>query len=366
VKSNALFFLGVLAALVVSWAGIVLGSNAQLGALPPYYDDNDQATYPQWMAGNAARGQLVYKDLGCVACHTQQVRRPGFGSDQARGWGDRQSVARDYIYQPFPQIGASRVGPDLANLADRSAPEGQGKPAAFDADDFLNLLYSGKSGMPSYRFLFEKRRIGAEAQPSQEALKLTGSLKPADGWEIVPTARAKALVAYLLNLKNTYAYPEATPVAPAKPEGTEAPASPGVPPAPSPASAMPEAVATPQAPAPAATIAPSTAPATAMPANEPQPAASAAPAAAKPAPEAPSAPSSTPTPSPTAAAAAPNTGAAAPAAAPAQAPTTAPTEAKTPAAPAPAATAPAAAPAATTAPTPSPTAAAPATTEAAK
>jgi cytochrome c oxidase cbb3-type subunit 2 len=223
VKNNFIFFLGLVAALGLSWAGIVLGSNAQLGGLAPYYDDSDQTTYPQWLAGQAARGQLVYKDLGCVACHTQQVRRPGFGSDQERGWGDRQSVARDYIYQPFPQLGSSRLGPDLANVGDR-------KPTPPDAVDFLTLLYKGSGGMPSYRFLFEKRRIGVDAQPSQAALQLTGSLKPADGWEIVPTTRATALAAYLVNLKNPYTYPEAAPAPVPKAEGEKAPSA--VPPAP--------------------------------------------------------------------------------------------------------------------------------------
>ena len=216
-KNNFLFFIGLAAALGISWAGIVLGSNAQLGGLAPYYDDNEQATFPGWMAGQAARGQLVYKDLGCAACHTQQVRRPDFGSDQARGWGDRQSVARDYIYQPFPQIGHARIGPDLANLGDR-------KPSAPDADDLLHLLYSGAPGMPSYRFLFEHRAIGAGAQPSANALPLMGSEKPKDGWEVVPTRRAVALAAYLVSLKNPYTFPEAVPVPPATPEG-EAPAA---------------------------------------------------------------------------------------------------------------------------------------------
>jgi cytochrome c oxidase cbb3-type subunit II len=293
VKNNFVFFLGLFAALGVSWAGIVLGSNAQLGGLPPYYDDNDQTTHPEWLAGEAARGQLVYKDLGCVACHTQQVRRPGFGSDQARGWGDRQSVARDYIYQPFPQIGASRFGPDLANLGDR-------KPTAPDSQDLLNLLYSGSSGMPSYRFLFERRHIGSGAQPSNAALKLTGALKPADGWEIVPTPRADALAAYLVNLKNTYAYPEAAPFTPPKAEGEEAKPAPAAAAAPAPA----------VAPAPPTSAAP-TMPAAAAPAASPTPSPT---AAASPTPTAagtaeatptPTAPASgTPTPSPTAASAA--------------------------------------------------------------
>lgn len=207
-KSNVVFFLGIFAALGLSWAFIVMGSNAQLGGLAPYYDDTQASTFPEWMPGEAARGQLVYRDLGCAACHTQQVRRPGLGYDQARGWGERQSVARDYIYQPAPQLGASRIGPDLTNLADR-------KPSAPDAEDLLKLLYTGGEGMPPYRFLFEERKLGAGAQPSDEALKLTGALEPREGTEIVPSRRALDLVSYLVNLKTTYDYPEALPVAPA-------------------------------------------------------------------------------------------------------------------------------------------------------
>jgi cytochrome c oxidase cbb3-type subunit 2 len=369
VKNNFVFFLGLFAALGVSWAGIVIGSNAQLGSLPPYYDDNDQTTHPEWMAGEAARGQLVYRDLGCVACHTQQVRRPGFGSDQERGWGDRQSVARDYIYQPFPQIGYARIGPDLANLGDR-------KPSAPDAEDLLNLLYSGSSGMPSYRFLFEKRQIGAGAQPSNAALKLTGALKPADGWEIVPKPRAEVLAAYLANLKNTYTYPEAAPFNPPKPEGEDAKAAPVAAPA---AAAAPSATpaAAPAsgapAPAPAKPEAKAPAPAAAPEAGAPA-AAPASGAAAQPAPS-PMASGSQPTPSPTAAAPAGNAPAAAPAAAPAVGAPAQPTPSPTasgsqptpsPTAAAPSGNAPATAPAAAPAagapaqPTPSPTTAAPA------
>ena len=212
-KGNFVFFLGLFAALGISWAGIVIGSNAQLGSLAPYFDESQGTSFPQWMAGTAAQGQLVYRDLGCAACHTQQVRRPGFGSDQERGWGERQSVARDYIYQAYPQLGLSRIGPDLTNLAGR-------KPSAPDAQDLMKLLYAGQGGMPAYPFLFEERKI--VGQMSDEAMKLTGHLAPAAGFEIVPTSRAKTLVAYLLSLNTTYDYPEARPVPPAAEEGKPA------------------------------------------------------------------------------------------------------------------------------------------------
>ena len=208
-KNGPLLFLGLFAALGFAWAGIVLGANAQLSALAPYYDAGDSQAYPLGMPGVAARGQLVYRALDCAGCHTQQVRRPGFGADQARGWGDRQSVARDYIYQPAVQLGQFRIGPDLANLGGR-------KPTAPDAADLYQLLYTGQGGMPAYRFLFEDRQV--LGQVSDQALPLTGRFRPAAGHEIVPTRPAQALVAYLLSLNSPYDYPEARPAAAPAPE----------------------------------------------------------------------------------------------------------------------------------------------------
>jgi cytochrome c oxidase cbb3-type subunit 2 len=208
-KNGPLFFIGLVIALGFSWAAIVLGSNAQLGGLPPYYDDLQSSSFPAWMPGVAAEGELVYKAQGCAACHTQQVRRPGFGSDDKRGWGDRQSVARDYIYEPAPQIGESRIGPDLRNVG--------GRKPAYDADDFYTLLYTGHGGMPSFKFLFENKKV--IGQVSEHALSLTGALKAAPGYEIVPNAKAQLLVAYLLTLNSTYDYPEAKPFVEAPKEG---------------------------------------------------------------------------------------------------------------------------------------------------
>ena len=205
-KSGPVFLLGLFVALLISFAGIVLGSHAQLGRLTPYYDDTEGQAFPRRTSGIAARGQYVYADLGCAACHTQQVRRPDYGSDQARGWGERQSVARDYVHDARPQLGTSRLGPDLANLAAR-------KPNAPSPEGLYRLLYIGAGTHPSYRFLFEEREIVGE--PSPDAVQLSGSSAPQAGHEIVPNERARALVTYLLSLSSTYDYPEAKPVAPA-------------------------------------------------------------------------------------------------------------------------------------------------------
>jgi cytochrome c oxidase cbb3-type subunit II len=219
-KNGPLFLLGLFAALLISFAGIVLGSHAQLGRLAPYFDDTEGQAFPLRTSGIAAQGQQVYADLGCAACHTQQVRRPDYGSDQARGWGDRQSVARDYIHQARPQLGASRLGPDLTNLAAR-------KPSAASAEGLYRLLYFGAETHPRYRFLFEERP--QQGEPSPDALRLTGTSAPKAGHEMVPMDRARALVAYLLSLSTAYDYPEARPIpaaAPAAPTPEPPPAKP--------------------------------------------------------------------------------------------------------------------------------------------
>jgi len=209
-KNSLLFFTGLFCSVLLSWAGIVLSSHGQLGQLAPHFDENEGKAFPQGQPGVAARGQLVYDDLNCASCHTQQVRRPDFGSDKDRGWGDHQSVARDYIYEARVQLGHTRLGPDLANVGVRKTP--------YDAEDLLKLLYTGTETMPAYKFLFEQRSL-ADRQQSDSALKLRGNLAPPEGFEVVPSARAKALVAYLLSLNHAYEYPEARPVEPPKKEG---------------------------------------------------------------------------------------------------------------------------------------------------
>ncbi|QYM79804.1 cbb3-type cytochrome c oxidase subunit II [Horticoccus luteus] len=194
-------------ALGISWAGLVIGTRAQYASLRPHYDDNESASFPQRQAGVAAQGQMVYEDLGCVSCHTQQVRRAGIGSDKARGWGDRQSVARDFLYDSRPQLGNARIGPDLSNYAARA------KDSGMTPDRLYAYLYNGHNGMPAYPFLFEKRPIIGERDAHALNVKL-----PA-GFEIAPTRRAEQLVAYLLSLNHTYEFSEAQPVVHGTAEG---------------------------------------------------------------------------------------------------------------------------------------------------
>lgn len=225
---TSLFFLGIFAALVVSWTGIILANKITYGQLTPVADEAEAASFPRALPGVAEQGRLVYQDLGCASCHTQQVRRPGYGIDDKRDWGTRQSVAREYIYEPHVLLGSMRIGPDLRNIGARK----DGQEGRDGRDWHYRHLYDAQltspgSNMPSYRFLFETREI--VGQPSSKAIQslLPANAQPKPGYEIVPTPRAEALVSYLLSLKDTYAYPEAGNVYVAAPAAEGAPAQGG-------------------------------------------------------------------------------------------------------------------------------------------
>ncbi len=197
-----LLALGVFATIVASVTGLVLLPDRQLRATGPVQDEDRGITLPVAYFGDAEEGRKVYMDLGCIYCHTQQVRPEGFGADIERGWGMRRSVARDYIHDQPPLMGTMRTGPDLMNIGAR-------QPS--DQWHYLHLydprITSPGSIMPPHRFLFEVRHSadglpeGAVRLPDEFAEK-----KPA--W-IVPNERARQLVAYLKSLDHNYDVPEA-------------------------------------------------------------------------------------------------------------------------------------------------------------
>jgi cytochrome c oxidase cbb3-type subunit II len=205
-KNGLVLFFGGFAVLGLSWAAVLLSAHNQFGSLTQYKDPVEETLHPAPLSGIADRGRLVYQDLGCASCHTQQVRRDGFGGDITRQWGARQSVARDYIREKTVFLGHSRLGPDLRNVG--------GRPYASD-EYFYSLLYAPETiapgtNMPRYDFLFEVRPV-RPGQAAPHALKFSGRYAAPAGHEIVPTERARALVAYVRSLNDTYDYPEAQP-----------------------------------------------------------------------------------------------------------------------------------------------------------
>jgi cytochrome c oxidase cbb3-type subunit II len=193
-NNGFILFLGIAVAMATSWFGLIFGSQAQLGNLQQAESMDTGALYPVARAGVAQQGLAVYRENGCYYCHSQSVRPAGIGNDLGRGWGERRSVARDYLLDQPVMVGFSRMGPDLKNVGQRLG----------NYEWQMLHLYAPKmmvpgSTMPPYPYLFEKRRIAGE--PSRDALRLPKDLAPEPGYEIVPKPEAKALVHYLLSLR---------------------------------------------------------------------------------------------------------------------------------------------------------------------
>ena len=191
-------------------------------ALPEWLDHSQElsAAFKDWngtlpqvvLAKTDKKSADKMADLLKAAGCKSENRIYAFGPDLARGWGNRRSVAADFLYDNPVQLGSLRAGPDLANIGVRMA----------DPKVQLQHLYAPSavaknSAMPAFRFLFEVRKISAA--PSAEAVTLPKEFAPAAGYEVVPKAEAKQLVAYLLSLRANVPLYEApfTPVISTKP-----------------------------------------------------------------------------------------------------------------------------------------------------
>ena len=214
-KGPVIFF-GVLFIMAWSWYGII-GKNFQdLGHQDPIKLDTGEP-YPGGRTGLAQAGQEVYRANGCAACHTMQVRMKGYGRDIERGWGKRNSVLQDFVYDRHVFLGQVRVGPDLADMGTRNP----------DPIWHLMHLYNPRSVvpdsmMPQFPYLFTKKKI--HGRRSAEALPLPPKFQ-IEGYEIVPSAEAKALVAYLTGLHASIPIFEAPLLPPPPRREAPAPAS---------------------------------------------------------------------------------------------------------------------------------------------
>ena len=86
-----LIFLGVFFSLALSWAGLILGPQLQLGGQQPV--PTDAGLYPSARSGLAKQGAEVYRANGCYHCHSQQVKQDAvqFGA-QVTSIGDNTNA----------------------------------------------------------------------------------------------------------------------------------------------------------------------------------------------------------------------------------------------------------------------------------
>jgi cytochrome c oxidase cbb3-type subunit 2 len=136
-----------------------------------------------------AEGSAVYAANGCAYCHTQQVRP--LAEDKVFG---RPSAPGDFAYQTPELLGSERTGPDLSTI-------GSSKPS--DVWQYIHLFdpraVVPESVMPNFKFLFH---VVTTVPPGETAVPVPAAFAPKQG-KVIPTPQAKALVAYLLSLKQT-------------------------------------------------------------------------------------------------------------------------------------------------------------------
>src|SRR6266516_3614861 len=129
-KGLAPLFLGIFGTFAFSWVGLTVLPNWQIGHLNPQSDEEGTDIYPQPQSGMFERGAHVYAANGCVYCHSQQVRADYAAADIERGWGNRRSAPRDYIFERQVFLAKMRMGQDIANIGARAPAEQQSPPPA--------------------------------------------------------------------------------------------------------------------------------------------------------------------------------------------------------------------------------------------
>lgn len=207
------FSSGVLLTLVISWLAFIVGGRNQFGDLEPtseFLEENGSIPlgadlFPKAMSGIATQGSEEYIKLGCISCHTQQVRLTETGFDVERDWGKRPSVARDYILQENILLGNTRIGPDLANVGLRGFSDEWLHRHLFDPQ--ATVLGSICSPSPFLYETSEEKIIGSIEVPSLSSEKNDNDDLNQSRY-IIPTLRANKIVAYLQALGQNYELPE--------------------------------------------------------------------------------------------------------------------------------------------------------------
>src|SRR5438045_6645020 len=128
-KGLAPLFLGIFGTFAFSWVGLTVIPNWQIGHLSPQSDEEGTDIYPQPQSGMFQRGARVFAANGCAYCHSQQVRAEYAGADIERGWGNRRSAPRDYIFERPLFLAKMRMGQDIANIGARAPAPEEGSPA---------------------------------------------------------------------------------------------------------------------------------------------------------------------------------------------------------------------------------------------
>lgn len=230
--SLRVFILSLSVTFGIAWLAVVIVPYCQMREIDPILSksaDGRSLPFIPKRTGRIADGARVYAENGCYLCHTQVVRPTyagtdlyrsnwaGSSDDEDRGDTRRETNVFDFEGEKYAQVGISRYGADLSNLAIRARKyAGEGSPEEWLYRHLFNprmIPDRWDSNCPSHEFLFERKPLSGQAlEPS-----LPISADPGTQW--VPTAKARALVSYLMSLRKDHPVPAALDFSPAKKDG---------------------------------------------------------------------------------------------------------------------------------------------------
>lgn len=141
------------------------------------------------------KGLKVFVDNGCMYCHTQQVRPipqdKHFGRPSTPG--DYAHINRMDVWRQTPAVlGSERTGPDLTNIGKRQPSKTWQYMHLYQPRSVVK-----ESIMPAFKWLF---KVKDNPDSDDVVVPVPDGFGPKSG-KVVATERAKALVAYLLSLK---------------------------------------------------------------------------------------------------------------------------------------------------------------------
>lgn len=143
------------------------------------------------------------------------VASPGGSASPAGTSAEAKPAGSPAALSPTGKEPAAKVATSAPVLVENvAALTSSGTPIPYSAAWHHRHLYNPRSvvldsNMPSYRFLYEKQRIGGEVAP--DAINFAGASgsESETGWQIVPSYDAKCLVAYLMSRDQSHPLKEA-------------------------------------------------------------------------------------------------------------------------------------------------------------
>ncbi len=176
--------------------GLDAGKVTQTGAPLSFYED--QKTWPKI--------KMLVRGFKAVSLQSKLQPVASDWPDLHRGRGQRQSVARDYLFASPAMPGLLRIGPDLAHVGNSVKQKGENwhYRHLYDPKSVVK-----KSPMPPYTYLFKVIELSEGAPLPEGALvnEQGKSIRP--GHAVLPRPDARRLMAYLRSLRVDQDLPEA-------------------------------------------------------------------------------------------------------------------------------------------------------------